>query len=264
MNDQRLGSVIRAVRLKRGLRQADVARTAGVSHATVSLIERGHCHSLSLDMVRKIGAALDVRIECVGWWRGGDLDRLLNRRHSLLAESVAAHISRTPGWVIVPEVSFAIFREGGIIDQLAWHAETAHLLVIELKTELVDVNELLGTLDKKHRLARQIVASRGWKPEVIDVWLVVADTCTNRRHAREHATLLRTILPLDGRQLGKILRHPSAVGSGTAFWADSNPGGTSRRTAGPNRAKPAPEAAPGHALSVKRPASSASGPRANP
>jgi transcriptional regulator with XRE-family HTH domain len=237
VDDQRFGAVVRAVRLRRNLRQADVAGVAGVSHATVSLIERGHCQSLSLKTMRKIAVALDVRLDLLAWWRGGDLDRLLNRRHSLLSESVARFVADAPGWVVEPEVSFSIFGERGVVDQLAWHAGTAHLLVIELKTQLVDVNELLGTLDKKRRLAPQLVVSRGWKPRQVDVWLIVAESCTNRRHAREHATLLRSILPLDGRHLGKILRHPSESGSGAAFWAHSSPGSTGATPVAVTRAK---------------------------
>jgi transcriptional regulator with XRE-family HTH domain len=250
MDDQRLGAVIRVVRLKRGLRQADLARVAGVSHGTVSLVERGHSRSLSLDTIRKIGAALDVRVELVGWWRGGDLDRLLNRRHSLLAESVAEALGATPGWVVRQEVSFAIYRESGVVDLLMWHAETSHLIVIEIKTQLVDVNELLGTLDKKRRLAPQIVAGRGWRPAQVDVWLIVADTSTNRRHAREHATLLRVGHPLDGRHLGRILRHPSDSGSGVAFWSDSNPGSTKPGVRPPSGPKSGPEVCRGHRPSV--------------
>jgi transcriptional regulator with XRE-family HTH domain len=237
MDDQRLGTAIRAVRLKRGLRQANLAALAGVSHGTVSLVERGHCRSLSLETIRKIGAALEVRVDLVGWWKGGDLDRLLIRRHSLLAESVAAALGATPGWVVQAEVSFAMYRESGVVDLFMWHAETSHLIVIEIKTQLVDVNELLGTLDKKRRLARKIVAGRGWRPAQVDVWLIIADTSTNRRHAREHATLLRAGHPFDGRHLGRILRHPSENGSGVAFWSNTNPGSTGtgiRATKGPN------------------------------
>jgi hypothetical protein len=130
----------------------------------VSLLERGHCETLSLATIRRIAGAVDVRVDLVGRWRGGDLDRLLDRRHSLLAESFAAMVAHAHGWVVEPEVSFASYRERGSIDQLAWHAETGHLLVVELKTQLVDVNELLGTLDRKRRLIRQIVAGRGWAP----------------------------------------------------------------------------------------------------
>ena len=56
VDDQRIGSVIRAVRHRRGLRQIDVAQTAGVSQAYVSYVERGHLDRLSVDTVRRIGA----------------------------------------------------------------------------------------------------------------------------------------------------------------------------------------------------------------
>ena len=236
---------MRAVRLRRGLRQQDVAQAAGVSHATVSLVERGHCEHLSVATVRRVSAALDVRIDLVGRWRGGDLDRLLNRRHSLLAEGFAAHVARVAGWIVEPEVSFSIYGERGVIDQLIWHAGARHLILVEFKTELVDVNELLGTLDRKRRLIRQIAASRGWAPDQISVWLVVADTSTNRRHARDHATLLHSRLPFDGRQLRALLRHPSKPASGVAFWAYANPGSTrsgSRRVGRAEAAHPGPTA----------------------
>jgi transcriptional regulator with XRE-family HTH domain len=222
MDDQRIGAVVREVRRRRGLRQRDLAEAAGVSRATVSLVERGHIASLSLDTLRRISAAVDVRIDLVGRWRGGDLDRLLSRRHSLLAESFAAWVSRMPGWIVEPEVSFSIYGERGIIDLLAWHAEAAHLLLVEFKTALVDNNELLGTIDRKRRLIQRIAADRGWQPQHLSVWLIVTDTSTNRRDAREHATLLRSRFPRDGRQLRGLLRDPASALSGLAFWSDAN------------------------------------------
>jgi transcriptional regulator with XRE-family HTH domain len=219
MDDQRLGAAIRAVRIRRGLRQQDLADASGVS--------RGHFETLSLAAIRRVVAAVDVRVDLVGRWRGGDLDRLLNRRHSVLAESFANALTTAAGWQVEPEVSFAIYGERGCIDQLAWHADAGHLLVVEFKTQLVDINELLGTLDRKRRLIRQIAAGHGWSPRLISVWLIISDTSTTRRHAREHATLLHSRLPLDGRQLSKLLRHPTEAGSGIAFWSDSS-GGSAR------------------------------------
>jgi transcriptional regulator with XRE-family HTH domain len=230
VDEQRLGAAIRAVRRRRKLSQKAVGVAARVGHSTVSLVERGHCGHLSLATIGRIAAALDLRVELAVRWRGGELDRLLNRRHSLLAESFAARLTQFPGWVVEPEVSFAIYGERGVIDQLAWHAANAHLLLVELKTELVDVNELLGTLDRKRRLSPQIAMARGWSPKGISVWLVVADTTTNRRHAREHATLLRSRLPEDGRRLRRLLGDPSEAVSGVAFWSYSNGRGTRQRS----------------------------------
>jgi len=229
VNDQQLGALIRAVRRRRSLRQADLARLAGVSRATVSLLERGHWERLSFARVRGIAAAVDVRVEIVGRWPGGDANRLLSRRHSVLAESFAAFMAGQPDWAAEPEVSFAIYGERGIVDLLAWHEPTAHLLVVEIKTEFVDFNEMLGTLDRKVRLARTIGASRGRHARLVSAWLIVADTRTNRRHARQHATLLSSRLALDGRQLRAFLRDPSRATTGLAFWTDSNAGSTSPR-----------------------------------
>jgi len=53
--------------------------------------------------------------------------------------------------------------------------------VIELKTAIADVNELLGTADRKRRLAAQVARERGWDPRTVSQWLIVADTRTNRR-----------------------------------------------------------------------------------
>jgi transcriptional regulator with XRE-family HTH domain len=221
MDDQQLGRLVRAVRLRRRMRQVDVANAAGVSHATVSLVERGRCRKMSLETLQRISAAIDVRIELGARWRGGDTDRLLSRRHSLLAESFASFMKSVAGWVAEPEVSFSIYGERGVIDQLAWHAATGHLLVIELKTEFVDVNELLGTLDRKVRLARTVAARRGWTAHRVSFWVIVSATRTNRRHAALHAALLRGRLRLDGRQFRPFLRNPGEATSGLAFWTDS-------------------------------------------
>ena len=226
MSDMALGASIRAVRIRHGLRQQDLARSAGVSRTTVSLVERGHWQRLSIETVRLIAAAVDVRVELVARWRGGDLDRLLSRRHSMLAERLAAKLLSHQGWIVQAEVSFAVYGERGIVDQLAWHEATAHLLVVELKTAFVDMNETLGTLDRKVRLARSIAATRGWQPKMVSVWLVVSDTRTNRRHAAEHANLLRSRFELDGRQLGAFLRDPTVPTTGLAFMPDANPGNT--------------------------------------
>jgi transcriptional regulator with XRE-family HTH domain len=234
MDDQKLGAAIRAVRIRRGLRQLDLAQSADVWRTTVSLVERGHWQRLSIETVRRIAAAVDVRVEVTPRWRGGDLARLLSRRHSLLAERVASLVLSHAGWVAVPEVSFAIYGERGVIDQLAWHESTAHILVVELKTEFVDINEALGTLDRKARLARRIAAERGWQPALVSVWLIVSDSRTNRRHAAEHAALLSSRFQLDGRQLRPFLREPCAATTGLAFMTDANPdnSGRSRRRAG--------------------------------
>jgi len=223
MDDQRIGSVVRSVRLKRRWRQIDLATAANVSRSTVSRVERGHLDQLSLEMIRKVSRALDVRIDLVARWRAGDLDRLLNSRHSKLHELVARRFRDTlPAWVLRPETSFAIFAERGVIDILAWHAGRRALLVIELKTDIVDVNDLVGGVDRKRRLAAQIATEFGWEAATVSVWVIVADGRTNRKRVAVHNAMLRAAFPVDGRSMGAWLRDPVRAISGLSMWHDDH------------------------------------------
>ena len=222
MDDFRLGTVIRLVRQGRGSRQQDLSIRSRVSRSAISRIELGQIGSQSIDSVRAVAAALDIRVDLVPRWRGGDLDRLLSRGHSALHESVARTFrDELPAWVLAPEVSFAIFGERGVIDILAWHPGRRALLVIELKTDLVDMNELLGTLDRKRRLAAKVAAARGWDPVTVSAWLIVSESRTSRRRAAEHEAMLHAALPDDGRTIRRWLRDPVGRVAGLTFWTDT-------------------------------------------
>jgi hypothetical protein len=123
---------------------------------------------------------------------------------------MARFLGGLDGWIFEPEVSFSIYGERGIIDILAWHPGRRMLLVIELKTEVVEVSGLLGTMDQRRRLALEIVARFGWKPEAVSTWVVVAESRTNRRTVSAHASVLRAKMPVDGRRIGHWLRDPAS------------------------------------------------------
>jgi transcriptional regulator with XRE-family HTH domain len=200
--------MLRAIRVRKGWRQSDVATRAGVSRWVVMRIERGRLASIPFGKVRAVAAALDARVDTTVRWQGGDLPRLLSARHSAMHEVMARYFADLPGWIAEPEVSFSIYGERGIIDILAWHPQRRILLVIELKTEIVDVNEMLGTLDRKRRLALDIARKRGWQPVAVSTWLVVAPGRSNRRAMADHATVLRLKLPADGAAIRRWLRDP--------------------------------------------------------
>ena len=209
MDDQRTGAALRALRIRRNWRQSDLAKVAGVSAATISRMERGHIGKLSLVTMRSVGAAVDTRLDLVPRWRGGDLDRLLNARHSAMHEAVARMFGEMPGWSVAAEVSFAVYAERGIVDVLAWHTATRTLLVVELKTELVDVQEVLGTLDRKRRLAPTIGRERGWVPAQVGVWLLLAESTTNRDRVRAHQAVLRGAYPAGALEMRRWLAAPA-------------------------------------------------------
>lgn len=211
MDDQRVGNALRSIRVRRRWRQADLAARVGLSRATIIRIERGRLESVPLGTIRQVAAALDARFDTVVRWQGGDLGRLISARHAAMHEVVARSFAGRHDWVAEPEVSFSIFGERGVIDILAWHPTGRVALVIELKTEFVDVNELMGSVDRKRRLAWRVARERGWDPVAIGTWVVLPDNRTNRRALAAHEQTLRAKFPADGRHVRRWLRAPDGA-----------------------------------------------------
>ncbi len=222
MDVVRFGAVCRALRIKRRWRQADLAARARVSTSTISRLERGRLVELDVRSVLAIADSLGARVDFVIRWQGGELDRLLNARHSALHESVARWFATLPEWELAPEVSFAVYGERGVIDILAWHARSQTLLVIELKTEIVDVNDLMGSVDRKRRLARVIARDRGWLAKTVATWVIVGESKTNRRRVQAHSSTLRAAFPLDGRSIRGWMKSPTGAIASLSLWPNSS------------------------------------------
>ena len=188
---------------------ARAAQEAHISPTVASRLENGRLDLCSFHALEAYARGLGAEIDVLLRWRGGDLDRLLNRRHSAMHERMAKIWTAFDDWVAVPEVSFSIYGERGVIDWFAWHAKSRTVLVEELKSQLVDVQELVATTDRRLRLAPAIARARGWEPGNVASWALLEDGRTNRRHAARHATFLRTAFPADGRAMRAWLRNPN-------------------------------------------------------
>jgi hypothetical protein len=163
---------------------------------------------------------LGIRVEVSVTLPHGELDRLLNAGHSAMHEMVAAYLGDLAGWVHAPEVSFAIYGERGVIDILAFHPPTGSLLVIELKTELISLENLLSTMDVRMRHATTIARERGWHARTVSAWVVFAESATNRRRVIAHRSALRAAFPVDGRTIRGWLRNPTDAVRALSFWSN--------------------------------------------
>lgn len=222
MDARRLGTVLRSVRVGKRWRQEDVAVRARVSRSAISRLERGAVSGLTVGTIERVSTALGVRVDLVARWQGGELNRLLNARHSALHEAVARTFAALPAWTAVPEASFSVYGERGLIDILAWHAATRTVLVVELKTEIVDIQDLMGSVDRKRRLAPGVARDRGWQPGRVAAWVIVGDSRTNRRRVGEHRTTLRAAFPSDGRSIVGWLDHPTQPIAALSFWPNGH------------------------------------------
>jgi DNA-binding XRE family transcriptional regulator len=220
MEDAKIGATFRAVRVRLGRTQQEIADAAGVTQTLVSRLERGQLASSTFAGVRRVAAALEIWLEVTPRWRGVELDRLINSAHASLQGSVLLSFERFVGWVTVPEASYSIYGERGVIDILAWHAGTRSLLIVELKTSLVDPAELVRTADRRQRLAATIARERGWRPRAIGRWIIFTDTRTNRRHVAADGTILATLAQANGAGIAAWLRQPNGPISALSFWRD--------------------------------------------
>lgn len=224
MDDIRFGIVVRTTRIQRGWRQRDLAGLARVSDSVISRVERGHLEGVTVGAIRRIALALEISVELLPKSRSANVDRLVSTRHAELAESVIRWLGRFGGWIVRPEVSFSRFGERGVIDLLVWHPGRRALLVIELKTAIVDVGELLGTLDRKVRNAWEVARGLGWDPVTVGCVLIVAEGATNRRRLGAHVATFSASLPHRIVELRRWLADPVGELRALALFADRRSG----------------------------------------
>ena len=218
----RIGRTVRAIRLRLQWRQGDLSARAHVSRSAVSLLERGFGPQLPVWTIEAIIGALGARLDSRVLWNGPELDRLLDAGHAALEASVKALLERW-GWLVRVEVSFNHFGERGRIDLLAWHPGLSILLVIEIKTELVDAQALLGAMDMRTRLASSIVRPFGWVPRIVIPVIVFAEHRTTRRRL-ESLEPLFSRYTLRGRAATAWTRRPAVATAPTGLlWLSDSP-----------------------------------------
>ena len=208
MDERQIGRSYKAIRLRLRLTQEELGVASGTSRFVVARIERGRLANVSAGSLRAVASALDADLDLRIRWRGGDLGRILNARHAAMHEAVAKLFASFSEWVVEPEVSFSIDRERGVIDALGWHTTTRTALVVELKSELVDINELMSTMDVRVRLAPTIGRSRGRTSVNVGCWVAIAEGRTNRRRVARHRLTLGSKFPDDGHSIRAWLRSP--------------------------------------------------------
>ena len=232
-----VGAVFRAVRRRRGSTQKAVAQRAGVSQQTVSVIELGRLDAVDLATLRRVGSALGIDVPFAPRWRGPELAQLLDAGHAAVVEAVVREL-RARGWSVEVEWSFNRYGERGAVDVLAWLPSCRALLIIEVKTRIVDVQELLGTLDRKARVAGEVLPQeRGWQPAVVGRVLVLPDGSTARDAIDRHGATFSAALPQRAVEVRRWLVEP--VSNLRAIWflrSTGGGGGPERSVKGRGRA----------------------------
>ena len=223
--------------MRQRLTQDLLSARAGVSRQAVSHLECGRARLLKMGVVEAILAALGARIDARVLWNGPELDRLVDAGHASLGARIKRRLERW-GWVVRVEVSYSRYGERGRIDLLAWHPVLRVVLVVEIKTSLVDVQALLGSLDVKTRLARHIAEPLGWEVHSVVPAIAFADDRTTRRRLEQLDTLFDRF-SLRGRACVTWLRRPEATPSGLLWFVALTEPGRARNSASSRRVRTA-------------------------
>lgn len=221
MDPFRFGRGIRDLRRRRGWRQEDLARAAGVSRSVVARVEQGRGDRVPYVTLARIAAALGARVAVRLDWRGEQLDRLIDSRHAALTELVVRELT-SHGWECATEVTFSVYGERGSIDVLAYHPAASVVLVVEVKSSIPEIGNLLIPIDRKVRLAPRIAAERGWPPGVVARLLVVEEGRTVRRRIQDHEAIFSTAFPVRGWAVRRWMRRPEATPAWSGLWIPSD------------------------------------------
>ncbi len=140
----------------------------------------------------------------------------------------------------MPEASFNHAGERGRMDLVAFHPPLGIVLVVEVKTVIADLQDLLGRLDAKRRAALGVARDRGWRANEVRSALVLLKSSTNRRRVAEHEALFR-LFSVRGNEARRWIRAPaggaSPPGGGLLLFQSSNTKLVGARRAGRQRVR---------------------------
>jgi transcriptional regulator with XRE-family HTH domain len=238
VDDVRIGRILRALRRRLGLTQAELGARCGLSQQAISLVERGHGSKLAAATLRRIFAAVDARWEPVVSWRGGDLDRLLDEAHAGVVAAVVRRLQAL-GWQVAIEVTYSEFGERGSIDVLASRRDHMAMIVVEVKSDLTAVDATVRKLDEKVRIVGGSLGRErfGFTPRRVGRLLVLPSTETARRRVRSLSPILDTALPARGATVRGWLRRPDGDLAGILFLSDTNARGVTSSAGGAKRVR---------------------------
>jgi transcriptional regulator with XRE-family HTH domain len=176
-----LGAELREARLARGLRQIDIGRAIGVSHARISRVEQGHLADLGVADLAHHGAAVGLRLHARFYPTGGGLR---DAAQLDLLRRLRARIGDRWSWQL--EAPLAIPGDLRAFDAVLTGAGTT--IAIEAITRLRDGQAQLRAAAHKHR-----------DGQVARLVIVVNGTNHNRAALASAADVLATTFPLGTR-----------------------------------------------------------------
>ncbi len=162
-------------RVSQRLTQDALASRAGLTRGYIAAIETGRANP-TLDVVSRVAGALDLD---AGWRLQPPIIHSDQNVRDITHARCSAYVDRRlrhAGFETAREVEIVHARSHGWIDLLAYEAERATMLIIEVKTRIDDLGALERQVAWYERSALDVARRTGWRPACIMTWLAVLAT----------------------------------------------------------------------------------------
>lgn len=185
-----VAALVRSTRTGVRMTQRTLSRRSGVSQSRISRLENLVIDDVSLGEVDALMTALNIR-----YWLGTDVPRVTKSSRDLIHGWCTAYVARrllAHGWHVQREVEIGGDRWKGWIDVLAFDSESGVLVVIEVKTEVVDIGAIERSLNWYQREAPRAAQAFQWPVGSVASALLVLHTAVNERvliASRQHLSL---------------------------------------------------------------------------
>lgn len=196
-----------AIRLDLDISREQLAERVGVTASYIGRIEREAANP-SVALIEAIADALglDLRLDVrPPIFPGGPYVR--DAVHARCSAYADRHL-RSLGWVTAREVEVVQGRTHGWIDLLAFDRRSGTLLIVEVKTRLLDLGGLERQVAWYERTARLPALTLGWRPRRSALVVLALASEEIDRVVRAHRDLLSYAFPIRARELARGLADP--------------------------------------------------------
>lgn len=107
------------------------------------------------------------------------------------------------------EYTFNHYGDRGSVDIVGWHRSAGALLIVEVKTRLVDVQDLLRSMDIKRRIVPSLLERElRWKARRLGRIALIEESGANRRAVERHRDTFAAAFPQRSVEARRWIRAP--------------------------------------------------------
>jgi transcriptional regulator with XRE-family HTH domain len=188
-----------------GWSQRDLAIKCELNQSTICRIERAEFLGLNLSTAAGVLDVLDIRASFdFKTPYLADRGKQTDLGHARCVDYVARRLRRN-GWLVRTEVEIVSGSARGWIDVLAFREADSVLLVIEVKTELVDIGALQRQIAWYEREAWKVARRESWPAGRLLSAVVLLESRTNTDRVLANGGLLKAEFPLPVRDFAAVV-----------------------------------------------------------